>query len=397
MKLSHYVVRTFSGEQDILFHTVTRKVLLADADEKTLAENFFYAGQEKQAVLAKLAQPPDGWFHFHLSPTWECNLRCTHCMVRHRLIKDDTNILEVAPVIRLAQQSKQLFDVRRMSVNFFGGESMLAIDKCNEIVDAFNGIDLELMHFQLFTNLTMELTDKHLEFFRQVDSIGVSIDGLEQIHNAQRMPISPMNPFEKTMQNLKILVKQGWKEKISIQACLSDQHNTLDNRVSFYRTILQFGIRPHRIMIGTIAPTKTNPTPGDHYKKGLHQVKLTDGFCCKYRLNNLVIDNTGNVFSDYYSYTKIGTVNDDLLMLLGEKEKITLETAPALNDPKCQKCPALGFCWGGCSVTENDAPLSTYCNQDGIIAVIEEAAKLGQFKLGNENGLPIDSQTHLFH
>ncbi len=383
MKYSRYVVKTMYQGQEVLFHTVTKKVLPAGTDPQILVKNFFYAGQERRAVTTTIMQMPlDGWFHFHLAPTWECNLRCTHCIVKHRLIAGDTNVLQVDPIIRLAKQSKQLFGVKYMSVNLFGGESLLSIEKCNEIIDAFRGLDNESLDFRLFTNLTMELTDKHLEFLKKIDNIGVSIDGLEEIHNAQRIPIHPMNPFQKTIQNLKILIKQGWKNKITVQACLDDQSNTLSNRVAFYQTILQFGIDPQRILIGTAAPTKTNPISGEYYKQGLNQIKPTDGFCCKYKLDNLVIDNTGNIFSDYYSYTKIGTIHDDLLMLLGEKEKLTLETAPAFNDPKCAECSALGYCWGGCTITENDGPLSKYCNQDGLKAVIAEAAKNGKFQLG---------------
>jgi radical SAM protein with 4Fe4S-binding SPASM domain len=298
-------------------------------------------------------------------------------MVKHRLVKECEDKLDVLAIKDFALRCIDRYEITEFPVHFFGGESLLAVDECLSLIEELESIDGLTTRFSLYSNLAMELTKKHMALFDKVFAIGVSIDGLEDQHNLQRLPISKdmANPFEVTILNLKELVLAGFKDKIEVQACLRDEFNTEENRAEIYRLILQFGVTAERITIGTIAPTKLHPKPDEMYLTGIAQPKLSHQCCCKYRPNVLMTDYSGNVFSDYYTYTKLGTIHDDLEVIEREQEKLTKKTMPVFNDPKCQECPVVGYCWGGCSMQENmEEPLSKYCNQEGILKSVQELA-----------------------
>ena len=49
----------------------------------------------------------------------------------------------------------------------------------------------------------MNIDDNILNFLKKIDLITVSIDGLEESHNDQRKSYLKINPFVKTLENIK--------------------------------------------------------------------------------------------------------------------------------------------------------------------------------------------------
>ena len=359
MKLSHHVLKT----SNVYYNTVTKIRLPLDSSEETLRKHHCIRGQEKEAIRSVLLnRPADQVMGIAIAPTFECNLRCTHCMVKHLLVEENQKI-DIAGTKAFISKCKDRYNLTSLMITFYGGESLLAIQDCADIISEIS--TLVMVRFSLFSNLSMELTDQHMEFLAQADTIGVSIDGLEQEHNKQRLWLHESgNAFQAVIQNLKKLVLAGLKDKIQLQACLRDEFSTPEMQKEFYKFALRYGILPEKVTVGVIGPSKTDPEPGEKFLKGLNAPTFISGPCCKYRQNNLSIDNTGNIYSDYYSYVKLGTIYDDPALIEEQQEKLILETAPALNDPKCKICPIVGYCWGGCSMVENTGnKLSKYCDE----------------------------------
>lgn len=380
MGFSKYVVQTTHNNQQVYFNTVTRRHLPIDATIDRFHSKFFLAGQEHDALVWQIMRRPMGKsFFLFVAPTWECNLRCTHCMVKHQLVRSQEKEIDVPAIKDFALRCMARYGTTNFPIQFYGGESLLAVPKCVELMDSISSIEGLETRFSLYTNLAVELTEEHIDFLRKLYSIGVSIDGLEEQHNMQRIPLNGhINPFEVSMSNLRKLVLAGLKDKIEVQACLKDEFNTLENRLAVYEMIVRFGVAYDRINIGTISPTKLHPQPSDMYISGLRQPRLSQRCCCKYRQHIYLTDCSGNIFSDYYTYTPIGTIYDDLETLEKQQAKLTLNTMPVFNDPKCKECPVVGYCWGGCTVVENTGHnLSKYCDQHGLIAHVESLAKEG--------------------
>lgn len=360
MELSRHVLR----KEDIYFNTVTRKSLPTNTSADELQQHYFLAGQEAAAIQHVLLNRPIRTdLGLSVIPTWECNLRCTHCIVRDQLVEDQTERLDVPAITKYVSRCVDRYKLENLIVRFCGGECLLVVADCTELIDSLSKV--VNTSFSLFTNLAVSLTREHIEFLSKALMIGVSIDGTETQHNAQRLPLidNGDNLYQLTMSNLKQLVLAGLKDKIEVQACLRDEFNTRDNHKEFFRTIVPYGISPHLIRIGTIGPSRVTPQPGKIFVDGLQGPHIIPTACCKYRQHTLVTDPSGGIFSDYYSYTRLGSIYDDPAVIEAQQEKLIKETAPALVDPKCKACPVVGYCWGGCSVIENTGNrLSKYCD-----------------------------------
>lgn len=381
MQLSKYVVETIHPEfGPVYFHTVTKKSARTTCSEKTLGKHFFLAGQERAAIESMILNKPiDKVMGLFICPTWECNLRCTHCMVKDRLVEKQTEKIDIPALVAFISRCKERYNLENVDVKFFGGEPLLVVQDCIDIAEALSEVCETT--YSLYTNLALELTDKHLEFLSKADRVGVSIDGPEKEHNSQRLPlVGDWNPFQLTMTNLQKLVIAGMRDIIEVQACFRDEYNTPPIQKAFIKLAIQHGVQPGMIQFGTIAPSKCNPTPGPIFLEGLKEPAFNNMSCCKYRHTMINTDVSGNVFTDYYSYTIVGNIYEDPAVIEERREKLIRESAPALADPKCQQCPVVGFCWGGCSVVENTGyPLSKYCNpkREMLQTIIKETAAAG--------------------
>jgi radical SAM protein with 4Fe4S-binding SPASM domain len=376
MKHSLYVVETTHNARPVLYNTVTKEHLPADAKPWDLARHYFLAGQEKEAIWSYLLRPSQK-AAFTVVNTWECNLRCTHCTVIDKLVKNDP--LELDPVKTMGFLGKfvDYYKLPKALLTFVGGEPLLRPQDITKCMDLGAGRDYL---YGITTNLTVKFTDAVWDTLRRLDNICVSLDGLEEAHNRQRKPLALVgDPFSATIENIKNLVKAGMAYKISVQSALKDEYLTPQHRRDYYRLLMKLGIKYDHIKFACIHPTNKNPEPGANFLRSLQMTKAIAQPCCKYRYFNHVIDRDGTVFADYYTWEKVGTVADSMETIDTAARKI-IGRMPALNDPTCQACPALGSCWGGCtngSIVVGDYP-SKYCDQAGLIKTMNALAASGE-------------------
>lgn len=136
-------------------------------------------------------------------PTLRCNQNCHYCQVSH-VAKDitgyDINNDTIDKMLELIFKSPN----PDITLEFQGGEPLLAFDKIKYTVERANELNLSFnkkITFVICTNLTL-LTDDILTFCKANQVlISTSLDGPEQLHNFNRY--NPLvNSYKKTIENI---------------------------------------------------------------------------------------------------------------------------------------------------------------------------------------------------
>ena len=373
-----YVLETNNKQgKRILFNTVSKQQMPIDSSEYELKNNFFLQGQEQLLLEEMLFNQTVSSLCLEIAPTLECNLRCTHCCNKHLLLDKQPNEINVDKICSFISRS----GINDVKIFLYGGENFLYIDKCNEIIDKISKLPITVK-FNMVTNLTLDMDERHFSFISKLEELGVSIDGIGSIHNDQRIPYKDkFNPFEKTLNNLKILIRKGLKDKIGIKICLDDEADTHKNREDLCRLIFKLGIKPKQITTGTVCPSKSqHPSNAfiDNCKNksyARHAIEINAHWCCKYRYTVFLTDYTGNVYTDLFSYCKLGTIEDDIKTLNNKRKEFIEETMPIFNDDKCKKCPSVSACWGNCCMFDYIGGMSKYCDPQAMFEHIKHTAE----------------------
>lgn len=137
--------------------------------------------------------------HHIIVSTLRCNLSCTYCHVAvvppNSGPEYDLTARTADAILDFALNSK----AEVQSFEFQGGESLLNKDvlfhAIPHIRDAYRAAGMEVA-ISMQTNATL-LTDQSVAFFREHDvSIGTSVDGPQQVHDAQRVFVGGHGSYE---------------------------------------------------------------------------------------------------------------------------------------------------------------------------------------------------------
>lgn len=369
MKLSHYVYE----EDDAYFNIVTLKSLPKDSDEQTFKKHLFLEGQEERAVQHRMFEQPIEQVGIKVIPTWMCNLRCNHCFVLKKLVKQDPKPFNVDGFLRFTDNILSSTKLQKFGLSFIGGEATLEPTVCIEIYDRVKEMT-DAVGIPLISTITTNGTTWNqdiAELFSRIGTITFSVDGNSVTHNNQRhafVGLDGVDLYKTTLRNIKRCVMLGFRNQVRVQAALYDETFTDEIVRQYYRDVLAAGVLQDRITVGCAVPTVTNPKDTELYRKYLVTFMFNRP-CCKYRYGNeFVVDPDGALYCDYFVKSELsilGDLNTPFSTVLERHKRLISETMPVLNDPKCKACPVLGACWGRCCNTEFMKP-SQMCNQESL-------------------------------
>jgi len=367
MKFNRYIYETSNNDEAGFYNSLSTEFLSFSSPKEEFSKKYFLEGQENDALREAFNETKNA-IAFTIIPGWECNLRCKHCVVLDKLKlpkkNEDRVRIDHIKIVNFVEEYRKYYNCDVLSLTFVGGEPLLYLD---DIVVFSKLAPKARIH--MTTNLAMNIDDEMLEKMHLFTSIAVSIDGPENSHNKQRIPLyKTESVFDDVIENLKKIIKNGMIEKINVQAALSDEEDNEENRMELYEILLSLGIKFERIKMGCLHPTKMKPTPTKNFLESLSCGNITTKMCCKYRKNNFVIDGD-KVYSDYYDLIELGCIDDSPEEINKNHFEKCISNMPVLNDDNCKKCPVLGFCWGGCSngsILINEKP-SKFCNQEALI------------------------------
>jgi radical SAM protein with 4Fe4S-binding SPASM domain len=291
-----------------------------------------------------IRSPEPSLRYLELQITDRCNLRCKHCYIDsnsatpyngHREGSDPESFHELSPA-QIHAILREFEELQGLRVLITGGEPLLHRDfeAINRMLPDF------LVRKVLFTNgLLMNrglLRDLH------VDEIQISLDGLEQAHDALR----GAGTFARSMESIRLCLEMGFEVSISTMVHAGNL-NDFDNMEMLFR---KMGIRDWTVDVpcisGRLAHNKAfqvSPETGGKYLKygfgeGLHSGG--DGFGCGLHLMSVMAD--GKITKcTFYADRSVGTVHDGL-------RECWQKIAPIrLSDLTCD-CAYLASCRGGC-------------------------------------------------
>lgn len=364
-----YVYEGVEGHLNI----VNWKFLPLNSTKEEYRSLGFLIDQREKVIKSRLEAFPYDAPHALVTviPGWDCNLRCTHCVVIDKLKKpgQSKNLVRIPDLIAFIEGYMDLTSKSMITLAFVGGEPLLYCDFINEVIShpkQFN------FRYNLTTNLSQPLTDEQLDVLKLMDTFTVSVDGSEIQHNKQRLPLyKTSNVYLDLTNNLKTLAINGLNEKVTVQSALSVEN--LENRdelKKFCATMLRLGISEDKLLLQGQHNTPRKPTYDSNNKLTDNNSKTPKTVsCCRHRSNSIVIDHGGDVCSDYYSMHKLGTIHESPSKIYDLYLK-DIDNMPVLNDEKCAKCDVLALCWGGCTnnFDEYRKP-SENCNQTHLQSI----------------------------
>lgn len=157
-------------------------------------------------------------------PTEQCNLRCTYCYESFELGRMSPEV--VASVKNLVQA--RIPDLRRITLDWFGGEPLLALDVIEEISgfvqDSSAERDIEY-EGSITTNGVLLTGDYAGRLSRVgVRHLHVSLDGPEEIHNRTRRLRSGRETFARIMKNLREIRDSDVETRVDLRVHVTHQN-----------------------------------------------------------------------------------------------------------------------------------------------------------------------------
>jgi radical SAM protein with 4Fe4S-binding SPASM domain len=380
-RLSRYVVRTHHEGREVLFDTVGLEKLPPDSSDEDLARAGMLAGQERATLWSRLTRPRRE-LSLTLVATWECNLRCSHCSVLGKLKRVDPSAIAPDRLERFLEQYRETVpSTTRLKLSFLGGEPLLRAEACRKLLEAGREVFAETRS-SITTNLVARLEAPHLSLLAELDEILVSLDGVEEAHNRQRHPYrARFNPFRRTLDNLARLRESGLIERVSIQGAIRDDDATEAHFQEFHRTLVKLGVPYDKIRFDTVHPAEKGLEVQESYLASLRYPLLRREPCCKFRgASALVVDSDGTLYSDFYTWEPLGSLDEAPEQLIEAQRRSTRRSMPALKDQNCLSCPVIGLCWGGCvngHLVVGDRP-SAFCGQQALIDRVRQLAERGE-------------------
>lgn len=378
-KLNRFVVDN-SGE---LVNLTNKRRLPKDASDQALEEAFFLEGQERECIDRYLMREPKS-FEIKLITTWTCNMRCSHCFVLHQLVKKDAGRIEEDALCGFLESYLDRFKgVKSGRIQFVGGEAALTAAQNLKIIGmaeeicARRGVS---MKFHSNTN-GLDLDDEIFEFYSKLSGLTISLDGPKAFHDKQRRALDEQgSPFDRTVSNMLRLVRAGMRDKIQVQAAVSDEAMNEECIREFYKVLLMHGIKMQNIMYNLSVPTKTHK-PGDRFKQARSNPFPTP--CCKYRwMSDFTVCTDNKVYCDYFDISEknlLGAIGDPIDLIAERHKEVIFGSMPVLHDEKCQSCPVIGLCWGNCCNTYQFHRPSEICDAEGLHKRTLDASARGEF------------------
>jgi len=304
-----------------------------------------------------------------IAPTMACNMACHYCYEASKTGRMSPDMIE--HIIRFVE--KRAPALSALSVSWYGGEPLLAMDIIDDLTQSFLDMATEYKFTYSATMvsngylLTPEIVDRLVK--AKVEMIQVTIDGPAKSHNAKRPLKNGQPSFETIIKNLthasqKIgmgvrvnvdksfdnamiaelldeLIAAGLKDRVgvyfgqiepSVQACANISETCYETsefsktEIEYYRLLLDKGFRIDRIP----APVAT--------------------YCMAQIVNSFMIDPDG------YLYKCFNHVGDKSLAMgniknevdFQDKNFLRLFRADPFDDPTCRECDLLPICMGGC-------------------------------------------------
>ncbi|WP_290091187.1 radical SAM protein [uncultured Duncaniella sp.] len=350
------------------------KISCEDLDDDTkalLSENKIITDSD-DTELAKLKLLK----HYHrmdnsimaltIAPTLECNLRCSYCFEQtHPNIRMSDEVEDA-----IVDFIKQHSSVWNLQVTWFGGEPLLYFDRIESLTKKILSIQtIKNYKAEIVTNgvgFNAEIISKLIEL--HIDSVFVTLDGLEDTHNARRGEINGLNSYKSIMRNLELLSKIPEITKvIRVNIDATNMNSFCDvfehikqkfksDRFMVYAGFIKSSYGCNNQCVNAMTSHDQAKYLVESYKKlgadAPSLLPVRNSYECIARCKNgILIDPEGFLYKCWsdtgYKKMSFGNVKDISNLNLDILSQYMVGNDP-FDDINCQVCPFLPICGGGC-------------------------------------------------
>lgn len=323
------------------------KALQEESDKmymKELLNHLFELGVITQSGQKVIEVPK----YITFAVTAACNLRCKHCSVNAGNVPDVLSLEECKKIV------EKIITLKPQQIIFTGGEPLLKkgiIQLLEFTRDRFEG------HIGIMTNGTLFTKENTSQMVKLVDSIDISMDGVDEITCAK---IRGKGVFSKVIKSVEMIHENGFKN-ISLSMVVTKENQPYTQQ--FFELNKQLGTKP---MLRTFSPIGR----GEENRSELEVDRNSEERKEKIRINSsdmkicscgalkrtMYIDYYGNMFpcpilfDEKYSLGNI-LEQKNLLHYFTDREiekkqnyNNFLKLYPQ-NSPECKECDVNLFCW----------------------------------------------------
>lgn len=329
-----------------------------------------------------------------ISMTSGCNLNCTYCYQDKRKEMGENSYLttkEWSIMYRHFRCEIEKYNIKQFVVSLFGGEPMYDDMMCQIIVRDLRKLEKQYPNLKvqmaLITNGTL-FNDNNIVFYLDMlDSIQITLDGVQEIHDQFRIYPDGKGSFNKIIEGLKLIKKYSEKLERRAEICVRVNVNdeSVDRAEELVDYLVDLGIDKYitSLSFHEIFDTQSEVSSngGDPVKKnvelakkmsdinyyiiskGIRVYKELAGPCIAKMSTGYAIDEKLNI------YGCPGVIYSEVHGKLLENGEIKITDKKwydfYLEDSKCiDKCKYAPICYGGCTWAkgnkENDCMKAVY-------------------------------------
>ena len=154
-----------------------------------------------------------------INPTLHCNFRCPYCFEGAKPPVYMTDEVEDAIIDFIRKQK----NIDSLYITWFGGEPLMAFDKMLSINNKIKELGYIKYNADIITNgyLLKERVIDELDNLK-VNSIQITIDGLEETHDKRRPLISGKGSFQQIIENIDLLQTKKPDFRLGIRVNIDD-------------------------------------------------------------------------------------------------------------------------------------------------------------------------------
>lgn len=201
--------------------------------------------------------------------TLTCNAKCKHCGSSAEKKKYEGE-LTTEEIKNAFKQIANDMDATKILINVTGGEPLVRQDLCEVMEYATNELEFR---WGMTTNGIL-LTEENIEKLRKanMETISISIDGLEETHNKFR---GVPNSYARIIKNIKNLKKSGYVKHLQVTTVFHKEN--INQIEELYNIMLELGIDSWRLIsmdpIGRAKENDNLSLDGNEIKKLLDFIK----------------------------------------------------------------------------------------------------------------------------
>ncbi|AWR97432.1 radical SAM protein [Acidianus sulfidivorans JP7] len=397
MKLSKFNI--FLYDYDIIFNTLTGYALKVSKDEMKKLANGEIPENLKEIIEEGFSDQefdPDKLIikKEYLEPTlvltYDCNFDCIYCF--QKAFKNKLRVTD-SVIKGFINYIEKNANGRKVRVTYFGGEPLLVLDKIELISKELMSRFQDKYSFSIVTNgslLNSRILDK-------LNSLGlkyvqITLDGPREIHDKRRYFIGGKGSFDLILNNLKyaqdhtnvvLRINIDYRNIANIRDLLIDLKEKGITKVRLDPHLVHDNIFNDSYWHNIMPKNSEGKILSEFWKTAkdlgfeIPQEVFRLGICAAHVDEDIVVDPVGNIypcwaFTGNPLYIK-GKLREDGSVEYINKS-LSSNVAKYVWKGKCDNCPYLPMCLGGCrffSVLDGKSFDGIYCQKSSYEEIVK--------------------------